>query len=584
MALDLVKAKAQRNEFIKMFAPSKLRSLNGQQLLNSVFSNLSNSKTMADMVSTQTNDWVKVNSGTQAHWLLYYNKGTGKYKTQGWKTQKLQKGNTVISEQDAIAVAEEIKKDLLKFTDYIDGQISLSPLDYDQLFNELDKISDNNTYVKIWNSRYMKYLTLNYPEIFPLFYNNEWHNGIMRHYLNIKGNLDKMSTGTKLAAIAKDRASKGKNTLDGSIEYANEIIKIAEQNGWAPTIKVSKSNSVDQANNGNKQSNSTNHAPIKKYKHKLNQILYGPPGTGKTYHTIIYAVAICEGKAIEEVEKEDYSGVLERYTSDYKDQIEFVTFHQSYGYEEFIQGIKPSTDKGNVVYNVEDGIFKKFCDKAAQPQNKNKKYVFIIDEINRGNVSKIFGELITLIEDSKRIGVDESGKAKGMKATLPYEKVDEKGNKVKVEFGVPENVYILGTMNTADRSLVQLDAAFRRRFRFKEMMPKYDNLRTKVNGIDLAELLKQINKRISVRMDREHQIGHSYFLKVISFEELKETFRYEIIPLLQEYFYDDYANIKDILNDSDDKFISVEEYNKTKLYEITDSDTWLEDDFKKIYE
>ena len=321
-----------------------------------------------------------------------------------------------------------------------------------------------------------------------------------------------------------------------------------------------------------------------KHMRPLNQILYGPPGTGKTYHTIIYAVAICEGKAIEEVEKEDYSGVLERYTSDYKDQIEFVTFHQSYGYEEFIQGIKPSTDKGNVVYNVEDGIFKKFCDKAAQPQNKNKKYVFIIDEINRGNVSKIFGELITLIEDSKRIGVDESGKAKGMKATLPYEKVDEKGNKVKVEFGVPENVYILGTMNTADRSLVQLDAALRRRFRFKEMMPKYDNLRTNVNGIDLAELLKQINKRISVRMDREHQIGHSYFLKVISFEELKETFRYEIIPLLQEYFYDDYANIKDILNDSDDKFISVEEYNKTKLYEITDSDTWLEDDFKKIYE
>ena len=161
--------------------------------------------------------------------------------------------------------------------------------------------------------------------------------------------------------------------------------------------------------------------------------------------------------------------------------------------------------------------------------------------------------------------------------------MDETGNKVKVEFGVPENVYILGTMNTADRSLVQLDAALRRRFRFKEMMPKYDNLRTNVNGIDLAELLKQINKRISVRMDREHQIGHSYFLKVISFEELKETFRYEIIPLLQEYFYDDYANIKDILNDSDDKFISVEEYNKTKLYEITDSDTWLEDDFKKIY-
>ncbi len=285
-----------------------------------------------------------------------------------------------------------------------------------------------------------------------------------------------------------------------------------------------------------------NEYPLKE-NYPLNQILYGPPGTGKTYNSVIYAVAICENKDKAEVEQEEYKEVFKRF-KEYKSQgrIEFVTFHQSYGYEEFIQGIKPYTNNGQIGYKVEEGVFKKFCGKAKdKPEDK---FVFIIDEINRGNVSKIFGELITLIEESKRIGKNE-----GMKVRLPYKDNDDKD----VYFGVPNNVYILGTMNTADRSLVQLDAALRRRFRFIEMMPEEDVIlgednQGNVKGINLRKLLKDINERITNLIDREHQIGHSYFTKVKNLNDLVEAFKYEIIPLLQEYFYEDYDGIREVLN------------------------------------
>ena len=156
--------------------------------------------------------------------------------------------------------------------------------------------------------------------------------------------------------------------------------------------------------------------------------------------------------------------------------------------------------------------------------------------------------MITLIEESKRIG-----KPEGMKVKLPYK--DENG---KDEFGVPDNVYILGTMNTADRSLVQLDAALRRRFRFEEMMPNYDLLEANAeDGINVQKLLQAMNKEIRKNVDREHQIGHSYLIGVTTKEKLKEVFKNEIIPLLQEYFYEDYDNIKVVLGDQ--KFTDEEQ-------------------------
>ena len=165
---------------------------------------------------------------------------------------------------------------------------------------------------------------------------------------------------------------------------------------------------------------------------------------------------------------------------------------------------------------------------------ETKPYILIIDEINRGNISKILGELITLIEESKRIGEKEE-----LKVRLPYS---------NEEFGVPSNLYIIGTMNTADRSIALLDTALRRRFEFVEMMPDCSLLSTDCEGVNLRELLKVMNDRIEFLLDREHTIGHSFFIGITSIEELKEVFAKKIIPLLQEYFYEDYAKIDAVLN------------------------------------
>lgn len=297
-----------------------------------------------------------------------------------------------------------------------------------------------------------------------------------------------------------------------------------------------------------------------------NLILYGPPGTGKTYNSVIYAVAICDGKPVDELT--DYAAVMSRYNELKKaGRISFTTFHQSYGYEEFIEGIKPIIDenKQDIGYTIEPGVFKKFCDNAKSItristgiestviEENTEPYVFIIDEINRGNISKIFGELITLIESTKRAGMPEAASA-----ILPYS-----GD----EFSVPSNVYILGTMNTADRSIALMDTALRRRFQFVEMMPDSDVLRKihadKVEDLDVAAMLDKINERIEYLYDREHTIGHAFFTDLkddATLEKLQSIFEKSVIPLLQEYFYEDYQKIQLVLGDnakSDDslKFI-----------------------------
>ena len=286
-----------------------------------------------------------------------------------------------------------------------------------------------------------------------------------------------------------------------------------------------------------------------------NAILYGPPGTGKTYSSVIYSVAICDKQDIEHVKEMKYSDVMTRY-KELKEagQIAFTTFHQSYGYEEFIEGIKPVVDheQEEIGYKIEPGSFKRFCEAASIEEN-DKNYVFIIDEINRGNISKIFGELITLIEDTKRKGMEEE-----VSAILPYS---------RKPFSVPSNVYILGTMNTADRSIALMDTALRRRFEFIEMMPDVNVLRKigadKVEDLDVVAMLETINERIAFLYDREHTIGHAFFTKLAenpTIDVLQSIFQKSVIPLLQEYFYEDYQKIQLVLGDngkSDDthKFI-----------------------------
>ncbi len=269
----------------------------------------------------------------------------------------------------------------------------------------------------------------------------------------------------------------------------------------------------------------------------LNQILFGPPGTGKTYNTVNMALDIVcplagglkwETKSREEARRK-YQEMLPDGRID-NPRIVFITFHQSMSYEDFIEGIKPKTKDGKITYEVKDGIFKELCAKAENDKSQN--YVMIIDEINRGNVANIFGELISLIEDDKRLGASEE-----LHAELPYS---------HTIFGVPKNVYIIGTMNTADRSVEALDSALRRRFSFKEMMPKSELVPEENYVRNIFEI---INQRIEVLKDREHQIGHSYFMGVENEDDLKDVFYDKIIPLLQEYFYGDYEKIQLVLGE-----------------------------------
>jgi predicted RNA-binding protein with PUA-like domain/DNA polymerase III delta prime subunit len=263
----------------------------------------------------------------------------------------------------------------------------------------------------------------------------------------------------------------------------------------------------------------------------LNYLLYGPPGTGKTYQ-------------------------VQQYAKSYDTY--FVTFHQSFSYEEFVEGIRPETIGDKITYRIRKGIFYEACLSALRKADyqsfegcitdtaENRKARFeraapvlmVIDEINRANVAKVLGELITLIEPSKRLGADDE-----LWVTLPYS---------QERFGVPSNLYILGTMNTADRSIALLDTGLRRRFHFLECQPLVSLLEGKViENTDLGRLLRTLNERIEFLHDRDHVIGHAYLLHVNTFEELCLVFRDQIIPLLQEYFYDDWRKIQLVLADNE---------------------------------
>ena len=279
---------------------------------------------------------------------------------------------------------------------------------------------------------------------------------------------------------------------------------------------------------------------------KHNIILQGAPGTGKTYNTAAIALKTLD---ITDVDLTDHKAVMIRYDELLGKQIFFTTFHQSLDYEDFVEGLKPhvqTNDKGTsigVTYEPEDGIFKRACNKAVENAEDNKSVVLIIDEINRGNVSKIFGELITLLESDKRSQGNHP-----IKVILPY---------TKAEFGVPSNLYIIGTMNTTDRSTGTLDYALRRRFAFvtlqsdRSVIEKHYDKLGNANLKDMAvALFDDIKKFIEspkhlcgdMSID-DLMVGHSYFMAEDE-EELKDKVEYEIIPLINEYINDGILNVK----------------------------------------
>lgn len=270
-----------------------------------------------------------------------------------------------------------------------------------------------------------------------------------------------------------------------------------------------------------------------------------------------------------------------------EDFYKFITFHQSYSYEEFVEGIKPSInndeDNATISYEYNRGIFKEICQQAnSDPENN---YLLIIDEINRGNISKIFGELITLIESDKRVipngeRIFENTKTQNeeLVVTLPY---------TKSKFGVPSNLYILGTMNTSDRSIASIDIALRRRFKFKEMMPNSSLVAD--FGIGFNKIFDDLNNKIKLLLDRDHQIGHSYFINTKynnnnennNVETLKDIWFSEILPLLNEYFYCDWEKLKLIIpgfikkldvpevlkNECDDSIYEFKTFDEVEYFE-----------------
>jgi 5-methylcytosine-specific restriction endonuclease McrBC GTP-binding regulatory subunit McrB len=268
---------------------------------------------------------------------------------------------------------------------------------------------------------------------------------------------------------------------------------------------------------------------------------------------------------------------------------EFVTFHQSYSYEEFVEGIKPTLDgaaDGELSYEVKAGIFRQIASRAMADPGHD--YAIFIDEINRGNIASILGELITLLEDDKRLGAKQE-----LTARLPYS---------RQEFGVPPNLYVIGTMNTADRSVEALDAALRRRFHFVECAPKPELLadRQPVGlPVNLVAMLTTINGRLERLRDRDHCIGHSYFWELKEQAEplvgLRQVFANKVMPLLREYFYGDPGKIARVLgpafvrkqsapmpfaSGSDD----TDDDEEREVYEFTDIESLGVEAFQAIYE
>jgi len=266
---------------------------------------------------------------------------------------------------------------------------------------------------------------------------------------------------------------------------------------------------------------------------KSQVILYGPPGTGKTYWAEITARELAAhkrfGKAFSELSAEEQEVIFGQ-----NGLVQLCSFHPSYGYEDFMEGYRPRTQNGQMVFELQDGIFKRLCLQAQQ--NPELNYYLIIDEINRGDIPRIFGELLTVLEKNKR----------GKKILLPLS---------RQEFSVPPNVYIIGTMNTADRSIALLDTALRRRFGFIELMPDTELLKDAVvDGIPLGSWLHSLNNRICQNIGRDArnlQIGHAYLMEkdrpIHSLPRLMRVVQEDIIPLLEEYCYEDYKTLELIL-------------------------------------
>ncbi|HIP27022.1 MAG TPA: hypothetical protein EYG80_05150 [Flavobacteriaceae bacterium] len=348
---------------------------------------------------------------------------------------------------------------------------------------------------------------------------------------------------------------------------STEIIKLKNKVGIThrkTVLSQDEANKIRKEFLKNKPLKESQKKEIKEMSKDLNIIYYGPAGTGKTKNALDKVEELTSqnyDKDLFEKNKDELKKLQEEFDeakgkkatalakkiktvetsiseleAEKKSFSEFTTFHPSYQYQEFIEGISIEEKDGNTFYKVKHGIFKKLAKRALE--NKDKSYVLIIDEINRGNISSIFGEFFTLLEDTKRVSSTDKENLEAVSITLPYS---------QEKLSVPDNLYIIGTMNTTDKSISLLDVALRRRFKFIAVEPEYSILEN-IEELDIARMLQSINERLAILKGEDFQIGHSYFLNATNLEDLREIFEFKIIPLLKEYFHGDWETICAILN------------------------------------
>jgi len=571
--------------------------------------------------------------------------------------------------------------------------------------------------VTIGDARKLRLLAIYHPDDFIPITSSD-HLG---HFLNLFG-LKKADIPDKNKPVARSKKlfeiyEKAKNKFNAKLTPYDFMCALYSDELNIRPMKESK-NMGD--NNGEEDFSVNEKSKVEK---SVNQILYGPPGTGKTYSTVRHALEILG-------EKDSSIEGIQQLKDKFPGQVEFVTFHQSFSYEDFVEGLKADIVDGQISYDVKPGVFKEICSDASSkgmrdssteridsnaviwkmslgasktkdaaiyfeeaqesnslvlgwggmadftkckdkgdiyslcedggasfvtdfifgmkegdiviisdgnykfkaiakvtgpycydegsdlPQKRgiewlqifsesrpvleiseknftqstinkpkhikqgrleeclinesvirnDKPYVLIIDEINRGNISRIFGELITLIEPTKREGEKEA-----ISIQLPYS---------KTSFSVPSNLYIIGTMNTADRSLALMDTALRRRFDFIEMLPNHDLLLDNLDGVNLQKMLKVMNQRIEALYDREHMIGHSFLMHLKNVKDLNHAFNNKILPLLEEYFYDDWQKIKLVLADSSDLFYEEVSYGPD-LFKGMENETEQKESYRR---
>ena len=511
---DIVAVRQKYAKFKSLYSKEAISALNGLDLLKRLFApkDMDENSLIYNLEhNSYYGEFGGIGGGSQFKYPLYYYS-----KKQKWCSGGSLKNQVEYTEEEAIERAEDIRNKLVALFDLVEST-DLTHIENFALIQDL--MNSDSFYRKIWM---FKYLHMLYPEVFSTFYSWNWLSKVVKFLKLPEGSL--LIMNGEISSFAKELRIP--NVFLAQIIY--ELLPSVDEDEIDETDEESEEEESEEVMIELPERN-----PRTYKQYPLNLILYGAPGTGKTYSTMELACSIfdrgtvsiddiCEGNTHSNREE-----VMEHYNNLVKQGfITFTTFHQSYGYEDFIQGLRPDDKSDTLKFVPVDGVFKKIVNKAIKDQTNN--YVIIIDEINRANISKVLGELITLLETDKRWG-----EINQLSTKLPSGQ----------PFAVPNNLYVIGTMNSADKSISLIDAALRRRFEFVEVSVNYKIIANST----ARSVLKKINEKLEGQLDSSDLlVGHAYFIGKDE-NTICDVLNHNVIPLLYEYFFDSKAKVKDIL-------------------------------------